>query len=103
MPPVPDDEKHLGGSVAGSSPRPTGEPDTAWVGRGVAADRGDVRGVAVVDTGEVARVVVVGFVEGEVLLPNGVNVGGRVAEEHANMIGIRGQFTNQLIWLSNDI
>lgn len=42
-------------------------------------------------------------VEGEVLLPNGVNVGGRIAKEHASMIGIRGQFTNQLIWLSNDI
>jgi hypothetical protein len=42
-------------------------------------------------------------VEGEVLLPNGVDIGGRIAKEHASMIGIRGQFTNQLIWLSNDI
>jgi hypothetical protein len=42
-------------------------------------------------------------VEGEVLLPNGANIGGRKSEEHASMIGIRGQFINQLIWLSNDI
>jgi hypothetical protein len=42
-------------------------------------------------------------VDGEVLLPNGVNVGGQVAKDHANMVGIRGQFINQLIWLSNDI
>jgi hypothetical protein len=42
-------------------------------------------------------------VEGETLLPNGVNVTGRIAEDHANMIGIRGQFVSQLIWLSNDI
>lgn len=42
-------------------------------------------------------------VDGEVLSPNGANVGGRIAKEHASMIGIRGQFTNQLIWLSNDI
>jgi hypothetical protein len=42
-------------------------------------------------------------VDGEVLLPNGVNVGGNVAKEHASMIGIRGQFINHLIALSNDI
>jgi hypothetical protein len=42
-------------------------------------------------------------VDGEVMLPNGVHVGGRIAKEHANMVGIRGQFINQLIWLSNDI
>jgi hypothetical protein len=42
-------------------------------------------------------------VEGESLLPNGVNVTGRVAEDHANMIGVRGQFISHLIWLSNDI
>lgn len=42
-------------------------------------------------------------VDGEVLLPNGANIGGRKHEEHASMIGIRGQFINQLIWLSNDI
>lgn len=42
-------------------------------------------------------------IEGEVLNPNGVNVGGRKAQDHANMIGIRGQFIHQLIALSNDI
>ncbi len=42
-------------------------------------------------------------VDGEVLLPNGVNVGGRIAKEHASMIGIRGQFLVQLAALSNDI
>jgi hypothetical protein len=42
-------------------------------------------------------------VEGETLSPNGVNVGGRRAQDHANMIGIRGQFVTQLIKLSNDI
>jgi hypothetical protein len=42
-------------------------------------------------------------IDGEVLLPNGVNVPGRVAKDHANMIGIRGQFLAQLEWLSNDI
>jgi hypothetical protein len=42
-------------------------------------------------------------IEGEVLNPNGVNIGGRRAQDHANMIGIRGQFIAQLIALSNDI
>jgi hypothetical protein len=42
-------------------------------------------------------------VDGEVMLPNGVNVGGRRAADHANMIGIRGQFIAQLSRLSNDI
>lgn len=42
-------------------------------------------------------------VDGEVLKPGGVNVGGQVAKAHANMIGIRGEFIPQLIALSNDI
>jgi hypothetical protein len=42
-------------------------------------------------------------VDGEVLSPNGVQVGGQVAKDHASMIGIRGQFINHLIALSNDI
>lgn len=42
-------------------------------------------------------------VDGEVLSPNGEQIGGKTAKEHASMISIRGQFTNQLIWLSNDI
>jgi hypothetical protein len=42
-------------------------------------------------------------VDGEVMRANGVDVGGQKAKEHASMIGIRGQFINQLIWLSNDI
>jgi hypothetical protein len=42
-------------------------------------------------------------IEGEKLSPDGVNIPGRMAKIHASMIGIRGQFTNQLIWLSNDI
>lgn len=42
-------------------------------------------------------------VDGEVMSPNGVDVGGNVATVHASMITIRGQFTNHLIWLSNDI
>ena len=42
-------------------------------------------------------------IEGEVLKPGGTNVGGRVAQDHANMIGIRGEFIPMLIILSNDI
>jgi hypothetical protein len=42
-------------------------------------------------------------IEGEVLVPGGVHVGGRVAEDHANMIGIRGEFIPELIALSYDI
>jgi hypothetical protein len=42
-------------------------------------------------------------VDGEVLRSNGVDIGGQKAKEHASMIGIRGQFINHLIWLSNDI
>ncbi|WP_146157604.1 hypothetical protein [Enhygromyxa salina] len=41
--------------------------------------------------------------EGEVLKPNGVDVGGAVAKAHASMIGIRGQFRDKLIFLSFDI
>ena len=42
-------------------------------------------------------------IEGEVLKPGGTNVGGQVAKDHANMIGIRGDFIPLLIALSNDI
>jgi hypothetical protein len=42
-------------------------------------------------------------VDGEVLSPNGANVGSHRAKEHASMIGIRGQFLAQLSKLSNDI
>lgn len=42
-------------------------------------------------------------IEGEVLTPGGAKVGGQRAKEHASMIGIRGEFVAQLIWLSNDI
>jgi hypothetical protein len=42
-------------------------------------------------------------IDGEVLSPGGVNVGGRVAKIHKSMIGIRGEFIPQLIQLSNDI
>jgi len=42
-------------------------------------------------------------VDGEVLKPGGANIGGRIAKEHASMIGIRGAFTAQLTRLANDI
>ena len=42
-------------------------------------------------------------VDGEVLKPGGVNVGGRIAKIHSSMIGIRGDFINQLVRLSDDI
>ena len=42
-------------------------------------------------------------IEGEVLKPGGVHVGGAAAKRHANMIGIRGEFIPMLIKLSNDV
>ncbi|PRP97642.1 hypothetical protein ENSA5_31480 [Enhygromyxa salina] len=42
-------------------------------------------------------------IEGEVLKPGGVHVGGRIAKDHQNMIGVRGEFIPQLIMLSFDI
>ena len=42
-------------------------------------------------------------VDGEVLKPGGVNVGGRIAKIHSSMIGIRGDFISELIRLSDDI
>lgn len=42
-------------------------------------------------------------VDGEVLKPGGVNVGGRVAKIHKSMISIRGEFIPELIKLSQDI
>jgi hypothetical protein len=42
-------------------------------------------------------------IQGEVLKPGGVQVGGAKAKEHASMIGIRGEFIDKLTALSNDI
>lgn len=42
-------------------------------------------------------------VDGEVLKPDGFQVNSRIAEDHANLIGIRGHFRDYLIRLSNDI
>ncbi|KIG12395.1 hypothetical protein DB30_01517 [Enhygromyxa salina] len=42
-------------------------------------------------------------IEGEVLKPGGVDVGGSVAKKHASMIGIRGEFIDKMIFLSFDI
>lgn len=42
-------------------------------------------------------------IEGEVLVPGGIQVNSRKGKEHRSMIGIRGEFIPMLIWLSNDI
>ena len=42
-------------------------------------------------------------VEGEKLQPGGVNVTGRIAKDHENMITIRGDFVDKMIMLSFDI
>ena len=62
-------------------------------------------GGKVTQTGEVREIV---FdkddnVDGEVMKPGGVNVGGRVAKIHKSMISIRGSFIPELVKLSQDI
>lgn len=42
-------------------------------------------------------------VEGESLMPGGVNVLGRKAGEHRSLISVRGEFIGKLIALSYDI
>jgi hypothetical protein len=80
-------------------------PTTALAAPAKTAPRNDEGAVVSERDGNVREVIfdISDNVDGEVLKPNGVNVGGNVAKAHASMIGIRGQFTNQLIWLSNDI
>lgn len=42
-------------------------------------------------------------VEGESLMPGGVNILGRKAGDHRSLISVRGEFIPMLISLSNDI
>jgi hypothetical protein len=80
-------------------------PTTALAAPGEKASRNDEGASVSERDGNVREVIfdTSDTVDGEVLAPNGVQVGGDIAKAHASMIGIRGQFTNQLIWLSNDI
>ena len=42
-------------------------------------------------------------VDGELFQPGGINVNSLSARAHESMIGIRGDFQPELIWLSQDI
>jgi predicted ribosome-associated RNA-binding protein Tma20 len=62
-------------------------------------------GATVNDDGAV-RAIIFGTddeIEGEVLKPGGVQVGGAIAQVHRSMIGVRGEFIDKLIALSYDI
>jgi hypothetical protein len=69
------------------------------------SDKRNDEGASVTDNGITREVIfdIEDNVDGEVLSPNGANVGSHRAKEHASMIGIRGQFLAQLSKLSNDI